>query len=96
MKRGINFKMSNTVFRVSFAVLRLRIGTQFASKHPPWVQNAFNGVPQAKEVSQSLLKQCDEVTNETDMTPHTNQERAIHRTNIKVRLNASVVTDCLE
>ena len=30
MKRGINFKMSNTLFRVSFAVLCSRIGTQLS------------------------------------------------------------------
>ena len=34
MKRGTNFKMSNTLFRVSFAVLCSRIGTQLTSKHP--------------------------------------------------------------
>ena len=34
MKRGINFKMLNTVFSVSFAVICLRIGTQMASKRP--------------------------------------------------------------
>ena len=28
VKRGINFQMSNTLFRVSFAVLYSRIGTQ--------------------------------------------------------------------
>ena len=42
MKRGVNFKMSNTVFSVSFAVICLRIGTQMASKRPlppPPVQN---------------------------------------------------------
>ena len=35
MKRGINFKMSNTVFSISFAVICLRIGTQMVSKRPP-------------------------------------------------------------
>ena len=35
MKRGINIKMSNTPFRVSFAVLYSRIGTRLTSKPPP-------------------------------------------------------------
>ena len=37
MKRGyrINFKMANTLFRVSFAVICSRIGTQLTSKPPP-------------------------------------------------------------
>ena len=35
MKRGINFKMSNTLFRVSLAVLCSRISTQLTSKRPP-------------------------------------------------------------
>ena len=34
VKRGINFKMSNTLFRVSFAVLCSRIGTQLTIKRP--------------------------------------------------------------
>ena len=34
MKRGINFKTLNTLFRVSFVVLCSRIGTQLTSKHP--------------------------------------------------------------
>ena len=32
---GINFKMSNTLFRVIFVVLCSRIGTQLTSKRPP-------------------------------------------------------------
>ena len=35
MKRGINFKMANTLFRVSSAVLCSHIGTQLTSKRPP-------------------------------------------------------------
>ena len=38
VKRGINFKMSNTLCRVSFAVLCSRIGTQLTSKRPPGAQ----------------------------------------------------------
>ena len=34
VKQGINFKLSSTLFRVSFAVLCLRIGTQLTSKRP--------------------------------------------------------------
>ena len=34
-ERGINFKMFDTLFRVSFAVLCSRIGTQLTSKLPP-------------------------------------------------------------
>ena len=34
-ENGINFEMSNTLFRVSFAVLCSRIGTQLTSKRPP-------------------------------------------------------------
>ena len=33
MKRGIKFKMSNTPFRVRFAVLYSSIGKQLTSKH---------------------------------------------------------------
>ena len=32
MKRGINFKMSDTLFRVSFAVLCSSIGTQLTRR----------------------------------------------------------------
>ena len=35
MKRGINFKMLNTLLRINFAVLCSRIGTQLTSKPPP-------------------------------------------------------------
>ena len=35
VKRGINFKMSNTLYRERFAVLCLRIGTQLTSTTPP-------------------------------------------------------------
>ena len=36
MKKGINFKMANTLFRVSFAVLCSRMATvQLTSKRPP-------------------------------------------------------------
>ena len=34
VKRDINFKLSNTLFRVSFVVLCLRISTQLTK--PPW------------------------------------------------------------
>ena len=42
VKRGINFKMSNTLFRVSFAVLCSRIGTQLTSKQPPGRPQPFH------------------------------------------------------
>ena len=42
VKKGINFKMSNTLFRVSFAVLCSCIGTRLTSKRPPWGMPAFN------------------------------------------------------
>ena len=35
VKRGINFKMSDTLFMVSFAVLCSSIGTQLTRKRPP-------------------------------------------------------------
>ena len=35
MKSCSNFKLSNTLFSVSFAVLCSRIGTKLTSKHPP-------------------------------------------------------------
>ena len=49
-EKGINFKMSDTLFRVSFAVLFSRIGTQLTSKRPPgmdqyWIINCQNFEP---------------------------------------------------
>ena len=42
MKRGVNFKMSNTLFRVSFAVLCSRIGTQLTRS---WFYNTVFYTP---------------------------------------------------
>ena len=63
MKRGINSKMSNTVFMVSFAVLCVPHRYTDGQQAPPScrVQNECQGFPQAKEVSKSLLKQCDRI-----------------------------------
>ena len=45
VKRGVNFKISDTLFRVSFAVLCSCIGTQLTSKCPP------GSVPADQQVS---------------------------------------------
>ena len=59
MKRSINFKMSNTLFRVSFVVLCSRIGTQLTTKPPPppwaylpsWMRlKPVNARPEVKDI----------------------------------------------
>ena len=73
MKRGINFKMSNTVFRVSFVVLCLRINTQMVSKrlHLPGVKMTAREFHRQKKFH-SLLKQCGRIVFYLyDMNHHT-------------------------
>ena len=53
VKRGINLKMLNAPFRVSFVVLCSRIGTRSTSKHPPGKQGLSGSVIDAREKKES-------------------------------------------